>query len=276
MRRTLLSMMLILTGVPLLFANGGVELDSDGWLHFPDLKNFRAVEIRLNAHVTLTQGNDWEVKVRGDSRDLEDLDIYIRGGALVLRRESLFNFMGSPDDLEVAVTFPSIERIVLSSNGTARSTDILEVRNLELSLNGSGEMDIEARADTVDMESSGSGDLDFRGRSDRLLFDSTGSGDSRVEIRTNRSDIRSTGSGRLEIRGQTDLMTIRVTGSGKIRADRYEAKEADIIMTGSGSVEAHVTDRLDARLTGTGNLQYRGNPGSTGFEITGTGRIRQS
>ena len=275
MRRTLVTVLLILAGLGALFANGGAELDADGWLHFPDMRNFRGVEVRLNANVTLTQGNDWDLKVRGDEGDLEDLDIYIRGGNLVIRRESLFNFMGRPDDLEVAITFPTIERVVLSSDGSVRTTDLMEVRNLELSLSGSGEMVIEAIADTIDGTSSGSGDFDFRGRSDRLLFDTTGSGDSRIEIRANRSDIRSTGSGRLELRGLTDLMTMRVTGSGRIRADQFETKEADIAITGTGDVAVHVTDRLEARLTGTGDLQYRGDPSSTDFQITGTGRIRR-
>ncbi len=52
------------------------------------MDGFSGVELKAEAELTLIPGSEWEVRARGDQRDIDDLDIYISGKNLVIRRES--------------------------------------------------------------------------------------------------------------------------------------------------------------------------------------------
>ncbi len=269
--------MLILVSISVqAFANGESELDADGWLVYSRLDGFRSIDIRTNAEVSLQPGADWEVKARGARQDLEDLDLYVSGRTLIIRRESVFNFIDSSDSVEIVVTVPMLDKIVLSSDGSVRSTDLFECKDLELLLNGSGRMNIEAIADSLEIDSAGSGEIDFRGRADKLFYRSNGSGNTEIEIMVNRTEIMIAGSGRVELSGETDLMLINNAGSGSVYADRLTAQNVEVSIVGSGDVDVTALRRLDVSILGSGSLRYYGDPENTTFSILGSGRIKKN
>lgn len=271
----LISCLLVFSIAPL-FANGEAELDTDGWYVYQRLDNFNSIDLRMNAEITLIPGNTWEVKTRGQKKDLEDLDIYISGKSLVIRRVSLFNFLNSGDLLEIAVTMPRLDKVTLSSNGTIRTSGKFESGELELEVSGGGDMSIEAIADTVDCRLSGTGELEYLGEADRFEYRGSGTGDAELDIIANRTTISITGTGAVKLQGKTDLLEINATGSGPVRAEKMESGSCNVTLTGTGSAEVRVSRELEIKITGTGSLRYYGNPVITSMETTGTGRVRKN
>jgi len=64
-----------------------------------------------------------------------------------------------------------------------------------------------------------------------------------------------------------------LTGSGSILAREFYTDNANVDLTGSGSVEVYTTDFLEVRLTGSGIVYYYGNPVNVVKEITGSGSV---
>ena len=272
----LIPAILILAAAGLSAGAAAEELDSQGWRHYPRLQEFSGVDVRMNAEVVLQPGDLWEVKVRGDERVLKDMDLYVNGGRLVIRRQSLFDFMDSGNQPKVMITLPRLNRVALSSSGSIRTRESFETTDLELEISGSGELVVEAMADAVECVSSGSGHFEYRGRSDVFSYRGSGSGDGELELRSNKLELVLTGSGDLDMRGGTDVMELKISGSGDVRGDRMTAENVEVTISGSGDAEIYSEADLEVRISGSGSVIYSGNPQHTDFRSSGSGKISSS
>jgi hypothetical protein len=81
------------------------------------------------------------------------------------------------------------------------------------------------------------------------------------------------GSGNLTMSGAADSTTIKLEGSGNIVAKDLVSQSAKVILSGSGNVEVNASKKLDANLSGSGNIQYAGNPANLTRQISGSGNV---
>lgn len=139
------------------------------------------------------------------------------------------------EDLEIHITVPNLERVKLSSSGRIIMEDVFDVNDFEAIISGSGEIEGLLNAEEV-----------------------------RAEI---------TGSGTIKLYGVTDELDARIGGSGNIEAFQLESFQTDARITDSGNIRTKVNGRLNARISGSGNIIYRGFPNSVNKEITGSGNV---
>ncbi len=83
------------------------------------------------------------------------------------------------------------------------------------------------------------------------------------------------GSGNITIRGTANQVDISLGGSGNIYCDQLEAKSATVRLNGSGNITVYARESLDARINGSGDIQYSGNPAKVYKDVKGSGNIRQ-
>jgi hypothetical protein len=85
-----------------------------------------------------------------------------------------------------------------------------------------------------------------------------------------------------EINGSGDMDLInsaytnvfyRVNGSGHIDARTVQSTDADANISGSGDIDVHVAGKLKARISGSGNINYWGNPTEVDAEVSGSGKV---
>ncbi|HEY0895430.1 MAG TPA: head GIN domain-containing protein [Sphingobacteriaceae bacterium] len=84
------------------------------------------------------------------------------------------------------------------------------------------------------------------------------------------------GSGQLEIRDEINCryLSASLSGSGKFRLRNLVAEEAEVKVSGSGTVWVTALDLLKVRISGSGDVYYAGNP-EIDEEISGSGDIRK-
>ncbi|PLX22762.1 MAG: hypothetical protein C0597_01845 [Marinilabiliales bacterium] len=84
-----------------------------------------------------------------------------------------------------------------------------------------------------------------------------------------------TGSGDVRIKGnkEAEELDVSVTGSGDFESIDIKFKEAELDITGSGSIHTYVTEEMDASITGSGRIYYKGNP-LIDANITGSGKVK--
>lgn len=102
------------------------------------------------------------------------------------------------------------------------------------------------------------------------------SGDARISgLDGGRLTLVGQGSGSFDADGALDEVEVRINGSGNADLDGLRAREARILINGSGDARAHVVDTIVAKLNGTGEIVYRGRPRHVSEEVNGPGAIRR-
>lgn len=93
-----------------------------------------------------------------------------------------------------------------------------------------------------------------------------GSGSCRVHmdrLRANELTVDISGSGELDMKGRVDVQRIDISGSGSYRAGDLESSNARVSISGSGYALVWATDTLDVDVSGSGRVEYWGDPSVT-------------
>jgi len=181
----------------------------------------------------------------------------------------------------VRVRFGADHTVTVSGRGQTVSNATTEVSDDVLTLGstfslGSGEVDF----DVVVPKLSG---IKVQGSADVVIEDEVmgqeffvslgGSGNVRAEISTSKLRVNIGGSGDAYLSGETQEADLRVLGSGSVRGTNLGGTDASASILGSGSVELGEFSSIEASITGSGDLLYRGHPKVKGKTL-GSGRIK--
>lgn len=83
------------------------------------------------------------------------------------------------------------------------------------------------------------------------------------------------GSGKIIASGTAKRIRTTISGSGEVRAADLEVEECEVRISGSGDVEVNVKQALDATISGSGSVSYRGNPNQVNSHSSGSGKVRK-
>jgi len=92
-------------------------------------------------------------------------------------------------------------------------------------------------------------------------------------VRGDRFDVDYRGAGRLAINGEVRSLRLQAEGVGEVDTKDLRTRDADVSFAGIGSVKVHASDKLDAHVTGMGNLSYYGNPRKVNKSVSGIGSV---
>jgi len=199
-----------------------------------DLDDVDAVVHEISGTLIIEQGRDEKLVVEAEQNLHEYLDIRQRGGTLRI---------GSRRRVDLRPTEPVRFR--------------LTVRNLEeIALNGSGDVEADG-LDVPELE------LDLRGSGDVTLAD----------LAAGTLDVSISGSGDVEVDGRVDAQRIRISGSGDYDAVGLRSEAASAAVSGSGSIAIWVRETLEAAISGSGDIRYRGEPRLRRRSVSGSGDI---
>ncbi|HWQ18973.1 MAG TPA: head GIN domain-containing protein [Methanotrichaceae archaeon] len=128
------------------------------------------------------------------------------------------------------------------------------------------------------LAASGSGNIIGRSQisSDSLALNVSGSGGMDLDMSCRNADTSVSGSGSMHLSGQAVNHSAVVSGSGSIRGYDLSTRRSSITISGSGMDEASVSDELDVRISGSGNVYYRGSPGVVQQSISGSGGLHRT
>jgi hypothetical protein len=108
----------------------------------------------------------------------------------------------------------------------------------------------------------------------RFVFD--GVGDVILSnVKNDRLEIVLRGVGSLSVSGETKEADITLTGVGSIDAKELHAVNAMVNSDGVGSVDIYVTGQLDVTASGVGEINYYGSPKIVNRQAKGIGKINQ-
>jgi hypothetical protein len=122
---------------------------------------------------------------------------------------------------------------------------------------------------------SGSGHVSFKDgiHSEALILHVSGSGDMIGKIDTKELQTGVSGSGGMKLFGKAGNSTVKVSGSGGYTGKDLLTANTSVHVSGSGRAEVNASDSVNASVSGSGGIQYTGNPKSVSKSKSGSGRI---
>ena len=217
----------------------GKRVRGDGNIKTEDrsVSSFKNVEVSGAAKVFVSQGDQSSVKIEGDENLLQYIEVNQEGDKIVVRERPGFNLQPT-SDLKIYVTAPVYNKI-----------------------DASGACDIIGQTKIVNPE-----DLDLQ---------VSGAGDIRMEVDAPRLSADVSGSGSIDLKGQTKDVRLDLTGAGKAHCYDLLAENAKVDITGAGSAEVYASVKLDADVSGAGDVRYKGNASTVNQNVSGAGSVKR-
>jgi hypothetical protein len=139
--------------------------------------------------------------------------------------------------VNVYVTMKAIDELKISGSGNIKGQSKITVSAMDLGISGSGNIVLELEADRINTGISGAGNV--------------------------------------TLSGKTTDHKIKVSGSGDIRALDLATTNCTIGISGSGNARVNVSSKLDVRISGSGDVQYKGSPGEVNVSGGGSGSVKK-
>lgn len=199
-----------------------------------NLDNFDGIELNISAHVYLEKSDDFKFRIEAQESLLNEIETFVSAGMLRIQYESAC--VTSRKAIRIYISMPEITEIEVGGSGDVVGSGVFECRDLKLRISGSGNIDLEAIAKSIECSINGSGDINLS--------------------------------------GSTDELEVTIHGSGNVDAVRAEAKRVYVNVRGSGSSKVYAIDYLNADISGSGDVSYKGKP-DIDSDVNGSGDIKR-
>jgi len=204
-----------------------------------DVGRYEGVSLSGWFDVELVSGAEGTITLEGEENLLEHLETEVdRDGTLKIKTEKGYNLQPSSwrnGGIRITVPVESIGEVSLSGSGDIVGKTRLAAGHFRTTMSGSGDISLEVEAENLDASLSGSGDI--------------------------------------VLSGTAGAVEIRVSGSGDVRAYDLDAREVEAVVSGSADVRVTVRESLTARVSGSGDIHYRGNPAHVDSKTSGSGDV---
>ncbi|MAN59423.1 MAG: DUF2807 domain-containing protein [Flavobacteriaceae bacterium] len=185
--------------------------------------------------VVLSSGAEGNIQVLAEENIQEHIVVETKGDQLTVRIENGVS-INPRKEIEVRVPFQQISSVSLTGSGDIIANDEIKADQFETSIVGSGEIALPLAARTV--------------------------------------DAKVTGSGEMELSGKVTALELKLSGSGNFKGANLHSESAQAYISGSGDASVYAKGSLKARVNGSGDIRYGGNPTQHDTKVLGSGSIK--
>src|SRR5690606_29610430 len=186
----------------------------------------------------LVAGKEGNITLEGEENLLEHIETKVKDGKLVIKVENNKQLKTSMNKgIKITIPFQDIEGVALAGSGDLWNEDVITANTFKAALAGSGDVTLKINASHVKGSLAGSGDL--------------------------------------TLKGVTENLDASVAGSGDFHGFDLEAQNTEVNVAGSGDAQVVSKKSLKARVSGSGDISYRGNPEFEDTKVAGSGSIRK-
>lgn len=182
--------------------------------------SFTGVRVSSGIDVYLSQGNEVSVEVEADENLHEYIITEVRDGILNVRTDNVS--IRDAERKRVNVIMKDITSIRTSSAGDVVGQTPVEAENIELDASSAGSISLDVRAKEIEVDISSSGDI--------------------------------------SLSGEADFLEASLSSAGDLNAFKLKVREAKVSVSSAGDADISVSERLTARASSAGDINYTGDP----------------
>jgi uncharacterized protein YxeA len=97
-------------------------------------------------------------------------------------------------------------------------------------------------------------------RVDNLELSASSAGDIKLEVYAKELQINISSSGDITVNGEADILEADLSSAGDLNAFNLKVREADISASSAGDADINVAEKITARASSAGDINYMGNP----------------
>jgi hypothetical protein len=199
-------------------------------------RDYDGVKCAGSMDYILIAGTEGKIKLEGESNLLKHIITENKGNDLIIKVEKGVNLSPSWNKtIKITIPFKDISSVSLAGSGDLWNEDKITTNNFNVSLAGSGDVTLNIDASSIEGSLAGSGDI--------------------------------------TLKGNTNNLTLRLAGSGDIHAFGLQSNHTEASIAGSGDMEIVSHQSLKARVSGSGDIEYKGNPSKEDTKVSGSGSI---
>jgi hypothetical protein len=199
-----------------------------------NVNDFDKLDIGSSFVITVTQGNDYKVDVRGREQDVKEIVAKISDNTLDLHYPS--NWSGWKNHKEVYVTIVMPKLTGVEFSGASKS-------------NVSG----------------------FS--SDKLAIQVSGASSATFNVNAKKLSLDCSGASGLKITGDGQTLNAEISGASNINAFDFKVTNANIDASGASDAKVYVTSKIIAEASGASSVRYKGGAAVTS-NTSGAGSVK--
>lgn len=112
-------------------------------------------------------------------------------------------------------------------------------------------------------------------KTERLELSASSAGDIKLEVYAREIDLNISSSGDITLTGEAEKLNGDLSSAGDLNAYELSVKEADISASSAGNADINVSERIRARASSAGDINYSGNPKFVDAHSSSAGSIRK-
>jgi hypothetical protein len=112
-------------------------------------------------------------------------------------------------------------------------------------------------------------------RCDELKLSASSAGDITLEVYAREINIDISSSGDITLKGETDLLDADLSSAGDLNAYELKAKEAEVSVSSAGDADINVSEKITARASSAGDINYKGDPKFVDVHSSSAGGIHK-
>ncbi len=207
----------------------------------PTVPPFNAVvvDLSLKVVVDVQDGAQPSVAISGYENLLKHITTKVENNTLTISDDLDETWTIECKDVVVKITVPSIAALNLRGAPDAEIHGNIKGPDFKLDISGASDVTIDnASVDNLTIKFSGAANVSIKA-------------------------------------GTVKTAEYRISGTGDIDAKKLEANEVNAVISGAGNIDVWAVQKLDAKVSGTGSIYYKGNPVVT-KHVSGSGTISEA
>jgi len=201
------------------------------------INDYDAITLTGWFDVEIVDGNEGDITLEGEENLLEYIKTEVKDGKLHIKSKNGVSLKPSfwNNGIKITVPVESINAVTLTGSGNITGDKIIKTTNFRTTM--------------------------------------TGSGNITLAIEATSTEANMTGSGNINLSGFSSSFNANIYGSGDIEAYKLEANNVNAVVTGSADIKVTAKETLKARVSGSGDINYQGNPKKVDTKSSGSGTI---
>lgn len=97
-------------------------------------------------------------------------------------------------------------------------------------------------------------------KSETLELSASSAGDIKLEVYAKEIEADISSSGDMTLTGEADILNADLSSAGDLNAYELKVREVDISASSAGDADVNVSERITARASSAGDINYKGDP----------------
>jgi Putative auto-transporter adhesin, head GIN domain len=200
-----------------------------------NVSDFDKLDLGSSFIITVTQGSNYKVDVRGREQDVKELSARVSSdNTLDLHYPSNWSGWKNRKEVYVTITMPKLAGAEFS--GASKST-----------ISGFN--------------------------SEKLVIDVSGASSATFNVNAKKLSLDCSGASSLKIVGDGQALNADISGASSINAFDFKVANANIDASGASDVRVYVTSKMVAEASGASSVRYKGGASITS-STSGAGSIK--